>query len=67
MKDADLKLHPDVKMDQKTTDEVIKIACALKALSLHTSLMLSREDCPEDLVKTVDEGVAAIQKLFVWA
>jgi hypothetical protein len=61
---ADLKLKLNVKMDERTAEEVIKIACALKALSLHTSLMLEREDCPEELTRMVDAGTAAIEKLF---
>lgn len=66
MKEADLKLQPHIKMDADTAAEVAKIACALKALSLYTSLVIAREDCPEDLAKSVEEGTAAMHKLFVW-
>lgn len=61
----DLKLKPGTKLDDHTAEELVKIACALKALSLHTSLMIDREDCPEELSRAVDAGNAAIQKLFV--
>lgn len=59
------QLQRGIKMSEDTTIEVAKIACALKALAMFSELMINREDCPEDLRKTVDEGVAAIEKLFV--
>jgi hypothetical protein len=27
---------------------------------------MDQDDCPEDLQRTVDEGIAAIDKLFIW-
>lgn len=60
------QLQPGVKLDDKTADEVAKIACALKSLSVYASLVMDRDDCPEDLQQTVDEGVEAIGKIFVW-
>jgi len=66
MKEPELKLQPGIKMDEDTAAEVAKIACALKALSLYTSLVIPREDCPEDIARSVEEGTAAMQKLFVW-
>jgi len=58
------QLKPGVKMDDKTAEEVAKIACALKSLSLYATLVLEQEDCPDDLQEVVDEGVTAISKLF---
>lgn len=59
------ELQPGIQLDAKTADEVAKIACALKSLSIYASLVLETEDCPEDLQQVVDEGVAAIGKIFV--
>jgi hypothetical protein len=64
-KAQDWQLQRGIKMSEETAAEVAKIACALKALSMFTTLMIDREDCPKDLQQTVDEGVAAIDKLFV--
>jgi|WetSurMetagenome_2_1015567.scaffolds.fasta_scaffold02718_3 hypothetical protein len=58
------QLAPGVKMDEAVASEVYKIACGLKGLALHSELMIDREDCPEDLRKAVDDGVAAIAKIF---
>lgn len=60
------QLQRGVKMGDDTADEVAKIATALKSLSVYTSLVLGQDDCPEDLQKVVDEGVEAIDKLFIW-
>lgn len=60
------QLQRGVKMGDDAAAEVAKIACALKSLSVYTTLVLDQDDCPEDLQKMVDEGVAAIDKLFVW-
>lgn len=60
------QLQRGVKMSEDAAAEVAKIACALKSLSIFTGLVLSQEDCPEDLQQTVDEGIAAIDKLFIW-
>jgi hypothetical protein len=51
-------------MDDATAEEVAKIACALKSLSIFSSLVMEQDDCPADLQETVDEGVAAINKIF---
>jgi hypothetical protein len=59
-------LQRGVKMSEDSAAEVAKIACALKSLSIFTGLVLDQDDCPEDLQKTVDEGIAAIDKLFIW-
>lgn len=66
MSDPNWQLQPGVKMTTATAADVAKIACALKSLSVYASLVIEREDCPEDLQQTVDEGVAAIGKIFVW-
>jgi hypothetical protein len=60
------QLQRGVKISEDAAAEVAKIACALKSLSIFTGLVLDQEDCPEDLQKTVDEGIAAIDKLFIW-
>ncbi len=58
------KLLPGIVMSEEAAIEAAKVACALKSLAIYTSLMIDREDCPEDLKETVEEGVAAINKLF---
>jgi hypothetical protein len=63
-KSKDWQLQPGVKIDDKTAEEVAKIACALKSLSLYATLVLEQDDCPADLQAVVDEGVAAIHKIF---
>lgn len=60
------QLQRGIKMSADTAAEVAKIACALKSLSVYSALVMAQDDCPEDLEKLVDEGVAAIDKLFVW-
>lgn len=60
------KLQPGVNMAPEVADDVTKIACALKSLSAYTSLVLEREDCPEDLQKIVDEGLDAMVRIFEW-
>lgn len=59
------ELRPGIEMDQAVLESVAQIACALKSLSAYTTFAIEREDCPEDLRKTVDTGLAAIDKLFV--
>jgi len=58
------QLQPGIKIDDRAAEEIAKIACALKSLSIYTSLVLEEEDCPADLQQVVDEGVAAIGKIF---
>lgn len=58
------RLRPGVKIDDATVEEVAKIACALKSLSLYATLVLEQEDCPDDLQEVVAEGMAAIDKIF---
>ena len=59
------ELRPGVQMSQEALESVAQIACALKSLSAYTTFVIEREDCPEDLQRIVDEGVKAIDKLFV--
>ena len=59
-------LQPGVAMSPEAADEVAKIACALKSLSAYTTLMVEREDCPEELQKLVEEGLEAMARVFVW-
>ncbi len=59
-------LQPGVAMSSEAADEVAKIACALKSLSAYTTLMMEREDCPEELQKLVEEGLEAMARVFVW-
>lgn len=66
MTEKNWELRPEVQMAPATADEVAKIACALKSLSVYAGLVIEREDCPEDLQQIVDEGVQAIGKIFVW-
>lgn len=64
MTTKDWKLQPGIKIDDKTADEVHKIALALKSLALYATLELDRDACPEDLRQAVDAGVAAINNIF---
>lgn len=63
---ANWTLNKDVKMDDATAGEVAKIACALKSLSIYTSLAMESDDAPEDLQAIVDEGLEAMARIFVW-
>lgn len=58
------ELRPGIKMEQETLESVAQIACALKSLSAYTTFALDQEDCPPDLQRTVDDGLAAVRKLF---
>lgn len=59
-------LKEGVVMSQETIAEVVKMACALKSLSAYTSMACEDEDAPADLQVVVDEGLDAMQKIFVW-
>lgn len=60
------RLRPDVKMDEKLATDVAKIACALQSLSVYTAAAIEESDAPETLQAIVDEGVAAMKRIFVW-
>lgn len=66
MSERNWKLQPGVHMDEATAAEVAKVACALKSLSAYTTLACENEDAPQDLGQIVEEGLAAMQKIFVW-
>lgn len=45
-------------------EDVAKIACALKSLSVYTQAACEEDDSPEELEATVQEGLDAISRLF---
>jgi hypothetical protein len=55
------KLRQGVSLD---ADDVAKIACALKSLSVYTSMACDSDDNPEELKELVDEGLQAVDKIF---
>ena len=61
MSDKMWKLKAGVTLE---AEEVAKIACALKSLAIYTALACEHEDDPEELKEVVDEGIAAMNKLF---
>lgn len=61
------KLQKGVVMTPEVAQEVAKMACALKSLSAYTSMVCENgDDAPPDLQTTVEEGLDAMQKIFVW-
>ena len=66
MEKPNWKLQPKVAMDSAVATDVAKIACALQSLSAYSTLAYENEDAPEDLKKIVDEGLEAMQRVFVW-
>jgi len=61
MSEANWKLKDGVELN---AEDVAKIACALKSLSVYTTLAYAEDDSPEDLEEIVNEGLDAIEKLF---
>ena len=61
MSDKMWKLREGVTLE---AEDVAKIACALKSLSIYTALACEDEDSPEELREVVDEGLAAMNKIF---
>jgi len=55
------KLKQGVSLD---AEDVAKIACALKSLSVYTSMACDSDDNPEELKQLVDEGLQAVDKIF---
>lgn len=45
-------------------DDVAKIAMGLKTLAAYSMLAYEHDDDPEELTETVEEGLAAIDRLF---
>lgn len=66
MAGSNWKLQPGVQMSTEAAAEVAKIACALKSLSVYTDMAYEHEDAPADLQAIVNEGLEAMQKIFVW-
>jgi hypothetical protein len=61
------KLKAGVNMDAATAEEVAKIACALKSLSVYTSMVCEGEDTENaELKKIVDDGLDAMTRVFEW-
>jgi hypothetical protein len=45
-------------------EDVAKIACALKSLSVYAAVACEEDDNPKELEETVQEGLAAIDRIF---
>ncbi len=61
------KLKAGVNMDETTASEVAKIACALKSLSVYTSMVCEEENAEtQQLKQIVDDGLEAMGKVFEW-
>ncbi len=58
------KVKEGVNLEAGVAEEVAKIACALKSLALYTAMACENEDDPKELRDVVDEGMAAMNKLF---
>ncbi|RLA08482.1 MAG: hypothetical protein DRQ51_02480 [Gammaproteobacteria bacterium] len=61
MSENHLKLKNGVSLDE---DEVKKIACALKGLSIYCQMAYDHDDSPDELQEVVDEGIDALNKMF---
>lgn len=61
MNDKMWKLKEGVTIE---AEDVAKIACALKSLAIYTAMACENEDDPEELKEVVDEGMAAMDKIF---
>jgi len=59
-------LQPNVRMDEKLASDVAKIACALQSLSVYTSQALEEDETPDSLKAILDDGMAAMKRVFVW-
>lgn len=66
MKRNSWKLQPGVQMSPEAAEQVAKIACALQSLSIYTALAYEQDDAPADLKTIVEDGIEAMQKIFVW-
>jgi len=51
-------------LDQVDPEDLAKIACALKSLAVYTSLVCDQDDSPEDLESIVNDGLAAMDRIF---
>ncbi len=61
MSDVEIKLKDGAELN---VEDVARIACALKSLSVYTSLACEEEDSPDELREIVDRGLQSINKLF---
>jgi hypothetical protein len=61
MSDVEIKLKEGAELN---VEDVARIACALKSLSVYTSLACEEEDSPDELREIVDRGLQSINKLF---
>lgn len=61
MADKNWKLKENANID---VDDVAKIACALKSLSVYTAAVCDEDDDPEELKAIVEEGMKAVEKIF---
>lgn len=61
MSETQWKLRDNVELD---ADKVARIACALKSLSIYTTLACSEDEHPEELEKLVQDGLDAINEIF---
>lgn len=66
MERVDWNLLPDVAMDERLACDVARIACALKSLSVYAIETIEDDETPELLRKNVQDGVDAINRIFVW-
>jgi len=57
-------LKEGVNIDADEAEQVAKIACALKSLAIYTAMACDNDDNPAELREVVDEGMAAMDKLF---
>lgn len=45
-------------------EDVAKIACALKSLSVYTQAACEEDDNPKELEETVQQGLDAMERIF---
>lgn len=59
---TDCELKPGAELN---VEDISTIACALKSLAMYSMLAYEHNDDPEELRQIVDEGLDAIDRLFV--
>ncbi|MBZ0093092.1 MAG: hypothetical protein ACYC2R_13655 [Burkholderiales bacterium] len=61
------KLKPGISMDANAANEVAKIACALKSLSVYTQAVCEEDtEDSRQLKRIVDDGLEAMTRVFEW-